>query len=160
MFGIDFTFLWTALNLFIIYYFIKKFLFNKLGTFMEERSASIKAGIEKSETLKEKEEQLKSQYDELVAQVYRERKDILDEARIKASKEYDELIATAKKDAAFIINEAREKSEQERNQMYKEIQKDMITLAISAASKVIEANMDNEKNRSIVEQFLSKEEAA
>jgi F-type H+-transporting ATPase subunit b len=155
MFNIDFTFLFTAINLGIIYFFVKKFLFGRLGGFMDERAASIAADIEKGERLIKEGEEMRRRQEEILAEAYDERRKIIDEAKLSASAEYDAIIADAKKDAARIILEARETGSRERAALHKELRQSIASLAVSAASKIIEANMDDERTRKLADDFIA-----
>lgn len=160
MFDIDFTFLWTAVNLLIIYLVVNKFLFKRLGASMEKRSESIAADIEKGRQLKEEGEEFKRQYEDMLGEAAEKRREIINEATQKAAKEYENIISNAKKEAARITSEARAEADSEREKALELLRLEAASLAISAASKIIEENMDSEKNRELVSRFLSKEEAA
>lgn len=160
MFNIDFTFLWVLVNLAIIYFVLNKFLFKRLGGFMDKRSADIAANIEKGEAMAREAEEMRRRQEEALSEAYGERKKILDEAVSDASKEYDKIIVEAKTAASDIMTEAREENEREREKMYGELRNEIAGLAIQAASKVIEANMDSDKNRELVNEFLSNEGVA
>ena len=160
MFNIDFTFLFTAINLLILYLVVKKLLFKKLGAFMSERSGAIADDIEKAAALKAEGEGFQAQRQELLAASYDERKSILEEARQQAAKEYDAVVKKAKSDAERIVAEAREETERERDRLKKDLKREIAALVIAASSKVIKANMDNDKNRALVDQFLMDEGAA
>ena len=160
MFNIDFTFLFTAINLLILYFVAKKFLFGKLAGFMEARSNAIAEDIEKGESLKKEGEKLQKDHQELLSGTYEEKKKILEEARQQASKESDAIIKKAKQDAERIINDARDETERERAKVMKDLRRDVAGLAMAAATKIIRANMDNDKNRGLVDDFLKDEGAA
>ena len=160
MFSIDFTFLWAAVSLAIIYFVVRKFLFGKLGGFMDERSASIAADIDKGETLMREGEEFRRKQQEILDEAYHERNKIIEEARLKAADTYDRIIGEAKKDAQNIISQARAEGEREQERLYSALQQEIVSVALSAASKIIEANMDNDRNRELVDKFLASEGAA
>ena len=160
MFGIDFTFLFTALNLLILYLVIRKFLWGRLGGFMTDRSKAIADDIEKGETLKAEGERYRDERQELLSSAYDEKKIILEDAKRQASSEYDAAVNKAKQDAGRILAEAKNEAERERERLIRELKREVAALAIAAAAKVVRANMDNEKNRALVDEFLSDEGAA
>lgn len=160
MFSIDFTFVWTAVNLAIIYFVVNKFLFKRLGAHMEKRANGIAADIEHGMAFKAESEQLKQQHETLVKEASGKQRAMLDEAKAAADKEYARIVIEAKQEATRIINDARSEISREREQMKRELSEDMVSLAIAAASRVMEANMDDDRNRQLVERFLSEEGAA
>lgn len=155
MFGIDFTFLFTAINLLILYFVIKKFLFKRVGGFMAERSDAIAADVERGESLKLEGERFAQEQRELLSGTYDEKKLVLEEARQQAAKEYDAIVKKAKQDAERILADARDESVRERERLGKELRREVAALAMAAASKVIRSNMDNERNRGLVDEFIS-----
>lgn len=160
MLNIDFTFVWTAVNLIILYLFLKKFLFGKVGKYMDDRAKSIEDDMKLGRDLKaEGEAMLEEQRSQMDAAVEK-RREIIDDAREKATKEHDGIISEARKEATRITAAAHEEAEREREKMLVQLRDDVATLALAAASKVVEANMDNEKNRKLVGELLDKEGVA
>jgi F-type H+-transporting ATPase subunit b len=140
--------------------FMKKFLFGKLGVFMQKRAAQIEGAIEKGDSLRREGEALLTKYEDMLESAKDEGKRIIDGARARAASEYDKLIAEAKKDASIIITKAREDADRREGELLREIKEKAASLAIAAASKVLEANMDSERNRELVERFLHREGVA
>jgi F-type H+-transporting ATPase subunit b len=160
MLEIDFTFMWTAINLVILYLFLKKFLFGRIGTYMEDRAKAIDDDMTRGREMKAEGEAIRDEQRGLMEAAAGKRREIIEEAREKASKEYDAIIAKAKIEAAHITKAAREEAGREREQMLTRLRGDVASLALAAASKVIEENMDNEKNRRLVSEYLDKRDAA
>ena len=160
MFDIDFTFLFTAINLLILYLVVRKLLFKKLGAFMSERSGAIASDIERAETARLEGEAFQKEQQEQLNGSYDERKKILEEARQQAAKESEAVIKKAKQEAERIVTDARAETERERDRLRIELRREMSSLVIAASSKVIRANMDNARNRALVDEFLTDEGAA
>lgn len=153
-------FILVAINLFVLYIILRKVLFKKVTAFMEQRSNMIQDSLNSADKAKAYADEVRTKYEEQLKVVQDEMQKMMEEAKIKASKESDKLIASAKKEAEDFLKQAREEIERERNQMVKQIRTHVADLAISAASKVIQANMDNEKNRKLVDKFIDEAGAA
>ena len=160
MFNIDFTFVFALINLYVLYFFVNKFLFKRLGGFMEARSESIAADIEKGRELKAEGEAFRLQYEQMLSEGAEEGKRITAEARERAEKECAEILARAKKEAEWILSKAKEEAQLRQEKITEGLKADVAELSIVVASKIIEANMDNEANREMVKKFLDKEAAA
>ncbi len=145
----------TVINLLILYFILRKVLFKRVTQFMENRTNSIKEAMDNAEKSNAEAASLKLQYEEQLRSAKEEADRILNDARIRAGKEYEALIGNAKKDAESILVKAREEIEREREQMIKDIRGQVAGLAIIVASKVMEANMDNEKNKALAEKFIN-----
>ena len=156
----QYKFILVALNLIIFYVVLRKILFKPVTEFMEKRTNSIRDSIDNAEKAKAEAEELKRKYEEQLRNARSEGEKIIEEARAKATKEYDRLVAEAKTETSGILDRAREEIERERTQMLKDIRGQVAGLALAAASKVIEANMDNESNKALVDRFIDEAGAA
>lgn len=155
-----YTFILVAINLIILYFFMKKFLFKPVTTFMENRKNSIEKALNDAEQAKVEVAEARKNYEEQIKSIKEDSDRLLSEARTRASQEYDEIIETAKKDALAIIEKGREEAERQREEMLLEVRQQIAVLAISAATQVVQANMDTDTNRSLVEKFLDEAGAA
>jgi len=153
-------FVWTMINLIVLYIVLKRILFKPVTEFMENRKNAISQQLEDSKKSSQKALQLKETYEKMIASVHTDADKILKEATKKAQKEYDEMIRQANADAKTLKEKAKEEIEMERTEMMKNMRSEIASLALEAASKVIEANMDTEANRKLVDEILDKKSIA
>lgn len=149
-------FVWTMINLVVLYLILRKVLFKPVTEFMENRSNSIRQQLEESKENNQRALQLKENYEKLMDLIHAEAEKIKKEAEKEAHERYDEIIKQAKADAELLKAKAREEIERERIEMMKNMRNEIINLALEAASKVIETNMDTEANRKLVDDTVSK----
>lgn len=154
------TAFWIAVNLLALYLVMKKFLFHRVTAFMENRTRSIRESIENAEKDKAEAMALKKNMESQLGGAHQAADGILNEARARAEREYESILATARKDAEALLVKAREEIDREREQALKDVKDQVASLALAAASKVMEANMDTESNRVLVEKFLDEAGAA
>mgnify|MGYP001161910552 FL=1 len=155
-----FRFIFVFINFMILYFFLRKFLFKPVTQFMENRTNMIKNSLDNAEKSKNEASQLKLQYEEQLKSAKDEADKIINDAIAKANNEYEEILNNARKDAEAILAKGREEIEIERAQMLKEVKSQVASLALTVASKVVEANMDNESNRRLAEKFIDEAGAA
>ena len=154
MLSIDLTFLWTAINLVVLFLFMRKFLFGRVTKFMDDRNAAIEADLKKGADAKAEGEQYKEEYTALVKDAAAERARTLEAARVKAAAHYDKAVDEARCEAARIVQEANEQAQTEREKAMASLRDDVASLALAAATKVVQANMDTQKNRQLVDEML------
>lgn len=154
------TFIFVAINLGILYWALKKILFKPVTEFMENRTASIEKAIADANQKNVDADELINQYEQKLLAAKEEADNIIKEARSRAEREYTTILNNARADSENLTVKAREQIEREREQMRKEVRNEVASLALSAASKIIEANMDNEKNRVLVNKFIDEAGAA
>ncbi len=150
----------AILNLLLLYFILRKILFKPVTEFMENRTQSIKNSIDDAEKQKAEAMELKRSYDEQIAHAKDDAEKIIKEARAKAETEHDQITAQARSEAEALMTRAREDIENERRQMISELRAQVAGLALAAASRVIEVNLDTEKNRVLVDKFIDEAGAA
>lgn len=83
-----------------------------------------------------------------------EGQEIIKQATIRAEQKSDDIVNTAKKDALDIKEKANKDIEQERQKVINEIKNDISNIALLAASKVIEKDLDKSKHEELIENFI------
>ena len=153
-------FISVIINLGILYWAMKKFFWKPVSEFMEKRTASIENSFAEAERKNMYADDLKKKYEDILDSSKEEANRIQNEAKARAQREYDAVITQSKADSEALLQKTRAEIEREREQMIKEVRNDVASLALAAASKVLSANMDNERNRILVEKFIDEAGAA
>lgn len=149
-----YTFILVAINLIILYLFMKKFLFKPVTNFMENRKNSIEQGLKDAADAKLEAAEARKKYEEQIKKIKEDSDKLLNEARTRAAREYDEIVATAKKDALAIVQKGHEDVDRERAEMLSQIRQQIAVLAIAAATKLVQANMNTDVNKVMVDKFI------
>lgn len=148
------------LNLIILYIVLRKVLFKPVMSFMENRTKSIEDSIADAKKQRAEALTLKKDYDTQLKSAKAESKRIIDAAVAKASSQQAMIMAEAQKQAEELLAKAREEIELEREQMVRDVRSEVASLAFTAASKVLEANLDTESNRLLIDKFMDEAGAA
>ncbi len=149
-----FSCLFAILNLIILYVVLKKILFKPVTEFMENRTKAIQDAIADAEKQNAEALEMKQSYQLQINEAKADGQKIIDEATAKANRNYDKLTADAKDQAKQILESARKEIDLERAQMLKSVRAEVAGMALAAASKVMEANMNTEANSALVDRFL------
>ena len=148
----------TVANVLILFVLLRIFLFKPLNKIINERTQSIQNDIDSAKKAKSEAEELKEQYESTIGDAKEEAKNILMTAHEDAESERDAIIKKAHEDAEQKVAEADKEIESERKKVLRQAQSEIADLAIEAASKIVGANVDDEKNRRLVDEFLSGKE--
>lgn len=154
------TFLFSIILISTLFFLLKIILFKPVTKIINNRTERIRKSIFESEKKKNEAEQLKSDYQNQLEQLKSDITNIMDSSEQKAKSEAEEILNNAKREAQLILEKARELGQKEVEQALENAKNQISALAIQAASKVIERNMDDEANRKLVEQFLNEVGAA
>ncbi|NLT07993.1 MAG: F0F1 ATP synthase subunit B [Ruminococcus sp.] len=152
------NFIWAAINLILLFILMKIFLFKPLRKMMDERTRSIQEDIDNAKQSREEAEALKQQYADDISEAKAEAQKILMKAHEDAEAEKAAMIRRSQEEADQIVADANKAIETERKRVLAQAQTQIADLAIEAASKIIGENVDDEKNRRLVDRFLSEEE--
>ena len=130
----------TIVNFLILFFGLKYFFFEKVKLIVEE--------LEKARTLAINNERE-------LQRAREEGKAITERHKKKAEKIYDEIVEEAKSEANLIIERAKVEIEREKEKAEYALKKEAIDLALDLSRKVIEKNIDEEKNRQLIDEFIS-----
>lgn len=153
------NFIWPVINIILLFILLRIFLFKPINKIMNDRTASVQNDIDSAKKSLEEAEAMKKQYAETLAGAQEEAQQIILSAREEAAASQKEILQNSQNEAQQIIDSASKTIENERKRVMQQAQTQIADLAIAAASKIIEENVDDEKNRQIVSRFLSEEGA-
>ena len=145
-------------NIIILFVLLKIFLFKPINKMKNARTQSVQKDIDDAAKAKQEAEELRQQYEESISEAKEEANRIIMKAHEDAESERDAIIKKAHEDAEQKVAEADKEIESERKKVLRQAQSEIADLAIEAASKIVAANVDDEKNRRLVDEFLSNEE--
>lgn len=156
----EFKFIMAFINLIILYFVLRKVLFKPVMSFMANRTKSIEDSITEAKKQKAEAAEMKSTYEAQLKTAKTECKKMLESAAEKAAARQKSILDETQRQAEELLAKARAEIETERKQMLKDVRSEVASLAFAAASKVLEANLDNENNRKIIDRFIDKAGAA
>lgn len=151
------NFIWSAVNIIILIVLLRIFLFKPITKIMNERTRMIQDNLDKAEKSRQEAEELKEQYAENLSNAKEEAQKIIIKAHDEAEAEKSAILKKSQEEASEIISDAGKTIENERKRIIQQAQTEIADLAIEAASKIIGENVDDEKNRRLVDEFLSSE---
>lgn len=150
----------SILNLLILFIALRWILFKPITKIMDNRTEKIKKNIVDAENNRGLAEQLKNDYQEQLNKLKAETSAIINNAHQKAQTEAEEILKKAKQESEIILTKAREQGQVEVQKALENVKNQVAGLALMAATKVIQKNMDNDTNRKLVEKFIDEVGAA
>ena len=155
MLRFDINLLFTIIDILILYFLLKKFLFGRVDKIIAQRQQMADEQIEKAKQEQEQAAQLRTQYEAELSDAQKTSAKMLAEAQDKAKEEYGRIVKSAGDEAAKTLEQAREKICQEREAALKSLSGEISALAMDAAAKVIGEQVSPEHDRELYEKFLS-----
>lgn len=152
--GLTYELFFTLANVLILFLILRKVLFKKIIDVMDARDADIKNNIEAGQKAKEEGMKFKSEYETKIQDARDESQMIVDFARKRAEEKSDTIISEAKKEAEYIKQKANNEIAKEKEQAFNNIKSEISEIAVLAASKVIEKDIDKAKHEDLIEKFI------
>ena len=146
-------------NVLILFVLLRIFLFKPLNKIRDERTRIVQDNLDSAEKAKTEAEELRQQYEDSISEAKEKANQIIMKAHEDAESERSAIIRKSQEEAEKIVADADRTIENERKRVLRQAQSEIADLAIEAASKIIGENVDEEKNRRLVDKFLSEEEA-
>lgn len=148
------TFIFQIINFLIIYFVLKRFLFGPITEMMDKRTKGIQDSIAEAENRNKEAMELKAEYENKINEIKKERNLIIEEASRKAEERGNEIIKAAEVEAEKIKERGRQEIMRERQKAANELKEQISTMAIMAASKVIEKELNQQAHEKMIEKFI------
>ena len=156
--GFDWTLVMVLITFLILYLIMKKFFFEKIHDFMQAREQKVKDQFDSAEAAEKLAGEHLAEYEARLDGVEIERRGVLKDARALAEQRAEQIIKDAQARAEEIIRQAEKDIEHERA-LFAETMKDQVALlAVYAAEKIIEKQLDENEHRTLIDDIINKDD--
>lgn len=149
-----FSMIVTIINLFILFFILKKFLFKPVQKIFDKRKAEIDKLYGDAEQAQSAAEKDKKIYSEKLECAESEASDIVRAATEKANRMSDEIIAQANDKATAMIKRADESIAQERKKAVNEIKDEISSISVEIAQKVVQREINEDDHKQLIDSFI------
>lgn len=146
---------WTLVIFGLLFFILKKYAFPAILASVEAREKALADAIEGAKRDRDEAAQLLAEHRAQIEGARDEAQKFIAEARVVAEKSRADLLERTRQEQKEMLERARRDIGVERDKAIVELRRAAVDLAIAGASKVVEENLDSDKNRKLVEQFLS-----
>ena len=150
-FGLAF---WILITFVIFLALLRVFAWEPIMNALERREQSIKESLEAAEKAMEKAEQISKENDQALKEAEQKAQRIRKEAIEEAEELRRKRIEKSKKEADDMLEQARDTIEREKKRAMQELHDEVARLAIESASRIIDAELDEQKNRKLVNEYI------
>lgn len=147
--------LWVALTLILFLWAMNKYAVPLIMDSLSEREDRIKESLESAEKALARAEQISQDNEKALREAEIKAQQIRKEAIEDAEMLRAERIEKSKEEAAQILEQARNTIEQEKKRALLELREEVAILAVQSASKILDSELDEEKNSKLVNNFIS-----
>lgn len=146
---------WTLVIFGLLFIILKKWAFPAVLGAVEAREKALAEAIEGARRDREEAARLLADQRAQLDASRGEAQKFIAEARLIAEKSKADLLEKTRLEQQEMLERARRDIAAERDKAIAELRREAVDLAIAGATKVVEQNLDNDKNRKLVESFLS-----
>jgi F-type H+-transporting ATPase subunit b len=146
--------IWTVAIFLLLLFALWRLGYPALLRMVEERERRIQKQLDDAERANAEAQRLLEEHKTQIAAARTEAQEILAKAKAVAQKERELLLAKAREEYDALLSRARRDIDAEKDRAILALRREAVELSIAAASRVIEANLDTEANRRLVNQFL------
>ncbi|MHC1681651.1 MAG: F0F1 ATP synthase subunit B [Clostridiaceae bacterium] len=148
------TIVMTIVNFFILMFFLRRFLFDKVNGAIENRANEVKSTIDQANADRADAAALKSENQEKLLMAKEEGKAIVSEFKLKAEKVSEDIVKEANKEAQAIIERAKKEAERQKEKLVSELREETVNLALLLSSKALEKSINEEEHRRLIQDFI------
>ena len=148
------TILFSWINLMILFFALKHFLFKPVQKILSERQEAVDKSLKDAEDARERAEAAETAYTEKLQQTKEESAEMLRKATRKAQLRSEEIIADAKSEAAAILQANRDELEREKHRVESQLRSEVSGLAVMVAEKVMEREINQADHERLIDEFI------
>lgn len=149
-----FTMIFAWVNILILYLFLKKLLFKPIKNMIDTRQREIDDMYTNAKNAEDSSNQMKEEYERLLANANEESEEILKRAVRRAQLREEEILREATQKAERVLERANEQVELEKRRALNEVKDEMSEMAIDIAAAVIERDINAEEHNALIDDFI------
>jgi F-type H+-transporting ATPase subunit b len=146
---------WTLLIFLILLAILSKFAYPKILASVEAREKALEDALAAANRDREEAAALLAEHRRQIEAARDEAQKLIAEAKVAGEKVRADVIEQAHREQQQMLERARREIQSERDKAIAVLRNEAVDLAIRAAGKVVEKNLDAQSNRAIVESYLA-----
>jgi len=146
--------IWVGITFVIFLLALRRFAWGPVLQALEQREKSIQESLDSAEKAMHRAEEISKKNDEALRNAEVEAQRLRKEAKEEAEKIRVDIIDKARTEAETVKDQAIAAIEQEKHKAMLQLRGHVAELALEAASKILNAELDQKKNKKLVDDFI------
>ncbi len=146
---------WTLIVFAILVVLLGKFAWKPILEAVEAREKGIKSALDEAAQRNAEAARLLDEHRAQIADARRQASELIAEGRAAGEGVRKSIEEKARVEAQAIVDRARSEIERERDAALQMLRKESVELALAAASRLMQQNLDQAKDRALVERYLA-----
>jgi F-type H+-transporting ATPase subunit b len=140
---------------FVLFWLLKTFFFGPIGHVVADRERIVRERIDEAEANRVKMTAAREDYEKRIAEIENEARSKIQAATKEAHEAREKLLSDARADADRLVEKGKLELDQERKKVEVTLRDKVVDLAILAAGRIIEKNLDANAHRTLVDDILN-----
>ncbi|WP_102693090.1 F0F1 ATP synthase subunit B [Rummeliibacillus pycnus] len=146
----------TLIVFIVLMLLLKKFAWGPLMGIMQQREEQVAGDLEAAEKSRQETKKLLEEQRSLLKEARTEAQAIVENAKKQADLQKEEIVSAARNEAARLQESAKREIETEKEKAIAAVREEVVSLSVLAASKVLNKEVSEEDNRSLIEETIAK----
>ncbi|HEX2386385.1 MAG TPA: F0F1 ATP synthase subunit B [Candidatus Binatia bacterium] len=146
---------WTLVIFVILMFVLSRYAFGPITAAVEAREKALEEAIEGAKRDRDAAAKLLQEHQAAIDTARGEAQKIIADGRAVGEKMRTDMIEQTRKEQQDMLERARRDIESEKDKAIMQLRREAVDLALAGASKVIEQNLESQKNRQLVESYLA-----
>lgn len=146
--------IWTVVTFIILFFILKKLAWKPILTSLNERESYIKNSLEKAEKAKNEAEEILEKNKANLAEAEAEAQKIIEKGREYADNLKSQAEEAGKANAEKMIEAASSEIERKTQEAFNKLRGEVVEIAVKSAEKIIRENLDQDKQKKLVDKFI------
>jgi len=145
---------WTLIVFGVLVFLLGKYAWGPILGAVEKREQGIQQALDEAAARNAEATRLLQEHKEQLADARRQASELISEGKAAGEDVRREIEEKARAEAQNIVERARGEIERERDQAIEALRRESVELALAAASRLMQENLDQDKDRQLVERYL------
>jgi len=146
---------WTLVIFVVLMIVLSKYAFGPITAAVEAREKALEDAIEGAKRDRDAAAKLLQEHQAAIDAARGEAQKIIADGRAVGEKMRTDMIEQTRKEQQDMLERARREIENEKDKAIIQLRREAVDLALAGAGKVIEQNLESQKNRQLVESYLA-----
>jgi F-type H+-transporting ATPase subunit b len=146
---------WTLIVFAILVFVLGRYAWGPILSAVDAREKSIQSALDEAAERNDEAARLLAEHKEQLADARRQASELIAEGKAAGENVRKEIEEKARLEGQAIVERARAEIARERDQAIQTLRRESVDLALAAASRLMQENLDQDKDRKLVERYLS-----
>ena len=147
--------IWTWLIFFVFLFVLRRYAWKPILDSLDEREESIQKALEDAQSARDALEAASEEQGKLIGEGRQLAAAAIDEARHIATEAAEEIRRNAREESDAMIADAQVDIEKQKKEAVEVFRSETGNLSVLVASKLLDANLDDDRNRELAEDYIA-----